>query len=198
MKYFTKNMWRGSQRFGPEADECRGLRGRIGEQAYDFFAETDIHDAELIDVRIIDGNRPAQLEEPVRPWQNLMPYPVRIELTVLDARERYVWRVVYSSVRSALIDFPSSDPLFTRGESGFDDLGYHELTDAGGGLLRHEILFSSGAILAFQFKELEISSTPARAKSLTLSNRVFAATCAPGTGQNQRRCSSARTRADPI
>jgi hypothetical protein len=80
----------------------------------------------------------------------------------LDARDQYVWRVVYSSVRLVLIDFPSADPLFNRGVGGFDDLGYHELTDAGDGLLRHEILFSSGAVLAFQFKEVEISSTPAR------------------------------------
>jgi hypothetical protein len=80
----------------------------------------------------------------------------------LDANDKTVWQVVYSTTRSVLVDFPSSDPLFNRGLGGFDDLGYHELTDAGGGFLRHEVLFSSGAVLAFEFKSVVVSSTPAR------------------------------------
>jgi hypothetical protein len=36
--------------------------------------------------------------------------------------------------RLVLEDFPSSDPLFKRGVGDFDDLGYHELMDAGDGL----------------------------------------------------------------
>lgn len=150
-----------------EDEVLAGLLDRVSPQAYDFFAETDLHDAELLDVRVIDGSRPAPPDEPARPWQGLMAYPVRVELTVLDACQQYVWRLVYSSVRAALMDFPSSDPLFDRGEGGFDDLGYHELTDAGDGLLRHEILFSSGAVLAFRFKEVEIFSNPARAGAIS-------------------------------
>jgi hypothetical protein len=178
MKYFTKAMWRGSQQIGPEAEQnhlqwvrafeehranLEGLRGRVGEQVHDFFANTDIHDAELLDVHIIDGSRPAPLCEPARPWQSLTAHPVRVKLMILDALDQYVWRVVYSSTRLVLIDFPSDDPLFNRGGGGFEDLGYHELTDAGDGFLRHEILFSSGAILAFEFKDVVISSTLARA-----------------------------------
>lgn len=88
---------------------------------------------------------------------------MRVELTILDAFDQYVWRVAYSSTRLVLIDFPSNDPLFKRGAGGFDDLGYHELTEAGNGFLRHEMLFRSGAILAFEFKHVVISSTVARA-----------------------------------
>jgi hypothetical protein len=163
MKYFTKSMWRGSQQVGPEAKQNRvqwerafeayranleALRRRVGEEAYKFFADANVHDAELLDVRIVDGSRPAPLGEAARPWQSLMAYPVRVELTILDAHDENVWRVVYSSTRSVLIDFPSDDPLFSRGVGGFDDLGYHELTDAGDEFLRHEVLFSSGAVLA--------------------------------------------------
>lgn len=110
----------------------------MGEQAYDFFVNTDIHDAELLDVRVIDGSRPAPLGEPARLWQSMTACPVRVELTILDARDQYVWRLVYSSTRLVLIDFPSDEPLFDRG-GGFEDLGYHELTDAGDGFLRHEV-----------------------------------------------------------
>jgi hypothetical protein len=177
MKYFTKSMWRGSQQVGPEAVEnhaqwqqafeayrhhLEALRGRVGDAAYKFFVEADVHDAELLDVRIVDGSRPAPLGEPARPWQSLTAYPVRVEVAILDAQDEYVWRLVYSSTRTVLIDFPSDDPLFNRGFGGFDDLGYHELTDAGGGFLRHELLFSSGAIVAFEFKDVAISSTSAR------------------------------------
>jgi len=177
MRYFTKSMWRGSQQIGPEAEEnhvkwqrafeayrasLELLRGRVGEEAFMFFAEADIHDAELLDLRVVDGSRPAPLGEPARPWQSLSEYPVRVELTLLDAQDENVWRIVYSTARSVVVDFPSNDPLFNRGLGGFDDLGYHELTDAGGGFLRHEVLFSSGAVLAFEFKDVAVSSTPAR------------------------------------
>jgi hypothetical protein len=177
MKYFTKSLWRGSQQVGIEAGEnhtqwqqafeayrhnLETLRERVGDAAYKFFAEIDVHDAELLDVRIVDGSRPAPLGEPARPWQSLTAFPVRAEMGILDAQDEYVWRLVYSSTRTVLIDFPSGDPLFNRGVAGFNDLGYHELTDAGGGFLRHELLFSSGAIVAFEFKDIAISSTLAR------------------------------------
>lgn len=177
MKYFTKSMWRGSQQIGPEAEENHvqwqqafeayranlgALRDRVAENAFKFFADADLHDAELLDLRVVDGSRPAPLGEPARPWQSLTAYPVRVELTILDAHDEHVWHLVYSATRSVLVDFPSNDPLFNRGVGGFDDLGYHELTDAGGGFLRHEVLFGSGAVLAFEFKNVAVSSTPAR------------------------------------
>jgi hypothetical protein len=86
MKYFTKSMWRGSQWVGPEAEEnhaqwqiafesyrrnLEALRGRVDDEAYRFFTDADIHDAELLDLRISDGSRPASLSEPARPWQSL-------------------------------------------------------------------------------------------------------------------------------
>jgi hypothetical protein len=177
MKYFTKSMWRGSQQTGALADESHiqwqqafqayranleGLRDRIADAAYTFFAEADIHDAELLDLRTIDGSRPAPLGEPARPWQSPTEWPVRVELTMLDAYDEKVWQIVYSCTRSILVDFPSDDPLFQRGPCGFDDFGYQELTDVGGGFLRHEIMFRSGAVLAFEFRNVATSSWPAR------------------------------------
>ena len=176
MKYFTKSMWRGSQQAGilhvenhlqyQRAFESYrvnldDLRPRVGDSVWDFFANIDVHDAELLDLRIVDGSRPAPLGEPARPWQCITTYPVRVELTLLDAFDQYVWRLWYSAVRLVLIDFPSDDPLLGS-DGGFEDLGYHELTDAGGGFLRHEMLFSTGAVVAFEFKQVGIASTPAR------------------------------------
>lgn len=76
-------MWARAQRqASPEAEEnhlqwsrafesyranLERLRGRVSEQAYGFFADVDIHDAELLDVRVIDGSRPVPLGEPAAP-----------------------------------------------------------------------------------------------------------------------------------
>jgi hypothetical protein len=38
-----------------------------------------------------------------------------------------------------------------------DDWGYHELTDAGDGFLRHEVLFSWGGTLLTEFRELKVT-----------------------------------------
>jgi hypothetical protein len=37
-----------------------------------------------------------------------------------------------------------------------EDWGYHELSDAGDGFLRHEVLFSSGAIVLVEFRDLSV------------------------------------------
>jgi hypothetical protein len=40
--------------------------------------------------------------------------------------------------------------------NGFEDWGYHELNDAGDGFLRHEILFSSGAVVLIEFRAVSV------------------------------------------
>ena len=42
----------------------------------------------------------------------------------------------------------------------FDDWGYHELSGAENGFLRHEILFATGALLLFEFKNIAVSNVP--------------------------------------
>ncbi len=54
------------------------------------------------------------------------------------------------------------DPLVAPGTGGFDDLGYHKPTEANDGFLRHELLFRSGAILAFESTDIALSSGPVR------------------------------------
>jgi len=68
------------------------------------------------------------------------------------------WKVSYNTVRRVMIDFPSEQPLFYQQGEGFGDWGYHELTDAESGFLRHEVLFASGAVLLFEFREVVVTS----------------------------------------
>jgi hypothetical protein len=174
MQYFTKELWAGAQSSGTSRDnhakweqaaaQYRGqletLKPRMPSASFEFFSEADVHDGELLDVRIIDGSRPAQLTERPRPWRSDVRFPVRAELVVLDAYDELIWSLSYNSLRQVLVDFPSSDPLFYSPGDGFGDWGYHELTDAGDGILRHEILFSTGATLLFEFQIVEVSSRP--------------------------------------
>jgi hypothetical protein len=86
--------------------------------------------------------------------------PGSVDLSVLDAWDKLVWRLSYKTVRRILVDYPTEQPLFYREGNGFGDWGYHELTDAGSGFLRHEVLFRTGAVLLFEFAEVEITSGP--------------------------------------
>jgi hypothetical protein len=174
MKYFTPSMWLGLQGSSEQSGEnhrrwesafkeyrqqLAALRGRLSGEAFSFFDEADIHDGELLSFRIVDGSRAALLTNRASPWETLLNYPVRVELAVLDARDELVWHLSYSVLRSVVVDYPGQETLFYQVGAGFGDWGYHELTDAGNGFLRHEILFASGSSLAIEFKGLAVERT---------------------------------------
>ena len=174
MRYFTRELWLAAQKVETQ-DQCfkdmklateqyvaqlTQLQSRLNPEAYKFFAEADVHDGELLDLVIEDGSRPAPLSQPPHPWKRTRKYPVAARLSVLDGWDRLVWKLSYKDVRRILVDFPSNDPLFHRDGDGFGDWGYHELTDAGNGFLRHEVLFCTGAELIFEFKEITVECLP--------------------------------------
>jgi hypothetical protein len=183
MRYFTALMWQGvQQRSGEQLDETyrkwdlalqeyrqqlAALRSRLDDEAFVFFDEADVHDGELLELRIMDGSRPAPLTSPARPWETSMNYPVRVELAVLDAKEEFLWRLSYTGLRRVIVDFPGEQTLFYRTGEGFGDWGCHELTDAGNSFLRHEVLFASGSILTVEFKGVAVAKTPYRQTPLS-------------------------------
>jgi hypothetical protein len=156
-------MWQ--QAFREYREQLATLRSRLNEDAYSFFDNADVHDGELLELRVVDGSRPPPLSEPRRPWDTVCNYPVKAEITVLDAFDQFVWTISYSSLRRTTIDYPGAEPLFYRTGEGFGDWGYHELTDAGDSFLRHEILFATGSILMFEFKHVAVRKAPARCPS---------------------------------
>jgi hypothetical protein len=146
--------------------ELEALRGRVGADAYVFFAKADVHDGELLTLSIIDGNRPAPLDQPPREWTSEPGFPVGVSLRVLDAYDRFVWTVEYGQVRSVRIHYSAEADLFPSGSGGgfgFGDWGYDELRDAGNGFLVHEVLFATGASVLIEFKDVTVRSVPARA-----------------------------------
>lgn len=146
MRYFTRELWRGLQqpqtldetllRYRQASEEygtqLESLRPRLSHDAYQFFREADVHDGELLELSVADGSRSTPLTEAAaRPWTLSGDYPVTVKLTVIDASEKLVWHISYKSVRRALIDYPTENPLFhNSAQEGFGDWGNHELTDA--------------------------------------------------------------------
>jgi hypothetical protein len=161
MKYFTKKLWRDSPATtdaGPAAawnrarraywKELDAMRPQFAPGVFAFFERADVHEGELLYIDVIDGSRPAHLHAP--------PHPVRVKLALLDVYKRFTWTLHYGAVRRVVVDFPSAAPLIRPNEAGFGLLGFHELTDCGGGFFRHEILFASGATLLVEFRDVDV------------------------------------------
>jgi len=92
--------------------ELAAIKTRLNEDVYSFFADADLHDGELLELRVIDGSRPAPLSAPAHEWQTVIGYPVKAELAVLDAMDEFVWRVSYSALRRIVVEFPGNEALF--------------------------------------------------------------------------------------
>ena len=171
MKLFTKQLWLSAQNpdnlksydrdwqraYDEYRAELQKLQPRLANDAYKFFAEADVHDGELLDLIVIDGSRPAPLSEKARLWTEPGNYPLQAKVEVLDSYDKFIWRLWYKNVRRLVVDFPTQEPMFYSDGEGFGDWGYHELSDAGNGFFRHEVLFATGAILLFEFKEIAVS-----------------------------------------
>ena len=181
MRYFTRQLWldaqapgeagresddRWAEAFKAYARQLESLRHRLRPDVFAFFQDADVHDGALTELRIRDfdpaGAKPAPIAEPPGaddgaddgPWEG--PYRVTVELTVAtwnDGRHTQ-WTLRYARLRRILVDFPSESPLFYHPGDGFEDWGYHELSDAGDGFLRHEVLFSSGSTVLVEFRDL--------------------------------------------
>lgn len=162
MRYLTKELWQSAQEPG-KLDEYESnwhkayqdyvqqlshLRDRLTPESYRFFLDADLHDGALVKLEVEGGNT------------KNYSYPASAKLIASDASNEYAWHMSYGSLRRVVIDYPSADPLFYSSGEGFGDWGYHELTDAGEGFLRHEILFATGSVILFEFKEFSISKQP--------------------------------------
>ena len=170
MRYFTKQLWRAAQvadaidatrlRWEAASVEYRrqleNLRPRLSADAVAFFTMANVHDAELMSLEVHDASRPAPRSEPARVWRASARNPVSVRLSLLDAEERFLWSLHYVSIRRCVVDFPSDDPLFHAPGTGFGDLGYHELTDAGDDFLRHELLFATGATITLESRNVTV------------------------------------------
>jgi hypothetical protein len=166
LKYFTPELWASWSEPGyiappPERDpfvlyrrELETLRNRVAPEVYSFFIEADVHDGTLVEFAIREGVPLSPSTAVADAAVEERQLPVGVALAVEDGWGRFKWTLHYTGVRRVDVRYAAED--WAR---GFDDWGYQELTDAGGGFLRHEVLFASDSILLVEFLGIEITRT---------------------------------------
>lgn len=163
MKYFTKEIWSGhnsrsksdwayeqsvlnTREYTRQLEE---LKPRLTEEMHRFFTTENLHDGRLLDFtagdRInFDVHGPDKFD--------ISAHDHSVQMRVLGENLDVLYTLRYAGVRRAIFDYPTDDPLFHEEGRHIDDWGYDELTDAGGGYLRHEVLFASGTTILIEFK----------------------------------------------
>jgi hypothetical protein len=175
MKYFKKELWAasnsddGNERKQAEAEwyrkfseyekQLEQIRLRLSASASKFFGKVSLHDGTLLSLSVGDALDSTE-EIPIRRRKTQM----RIIVTSIDNPGTYTLQ--YSGIRQAVVDFPSATPLFYDLGDSFGDWGYDELTDAGDGFFRHEVLFASGATIAIEFKHFKHKRIPKKKNSV--------------------------------
>jgi hypothetical protein len=162
MKYFTKEIWAGWQssdnKVQSEADRAwetalarykrqqHKLMPRLSKNAQIFFKKHSLHDGLLLSACIGDSLRHISLKKPYR-------HRTTVELTILDAWPKYIYRLTYKGIKS--IKVHSDNSLFPLKESLFGDWGYDELIPSGRNHFQHNILFQTGTEISIVFQEFK-------------------------------------------
>jgi hypothetical protein len=81
-----------------------------------------------------------------------------VRLFVLSDRiDQHCYTLEYKNIDKIELNYPGKIKLFPMGMfSNLGDWGYDELTSIANGLFRHEILFSSGATIVVDFKQVPV------------------------------------------
>jgi len=168
MKYFTAKMWDDLQREGKVGQQAfklwderyaayhrqlKRLSGRVGSRTFRFFSQGLIHDCPLISFTVRDKRGEYYLAG--RRRRGTTP-PTSAEIELVSSYEHKRYFLIYSRVTRIEFSFSGKDELFFCEEDGLGDCGYDELSSAGKGRLRHEILFSSGSTLLLEFEKISV------------------------------------------
>lgn len=169
MKYFKKELWAapnfGTDEEAEQADaewklnlaeyqtQLELLRPRLSSNASKFFGKVWLHDGTLLSFTVGDAIDSTE-EIPLKKRKTR----VRMVVTSIDNNATYI--LSYTGIRHVNVDFPSDKPLFWELGDSFGDWGYDELTDAGDGFFRHEVLLASGATIAIEFRHFKHKRIP--------------------------------------
>jgi hypothetical protein len=162
MKYITKEIWSGwnskdeklkKQAFEESerslklyAEDLEKLRSQLGENNFNFFKE-GLHDGRIISFNVGEGIDLDYEREGAFTIAEFSETKVKIE--VLEAYFEEIYSLKYEQIQKVVFDFPSDKPLWGY---SIGDWGYDEISAIENGYFRHEILFSSGAIILIEFQ----------------------------------------------
>jgi hypothetical protein len=81
-----------------------------------------------------------------------------VRLFVLSDRiDQHCYTLEYKNIDKIELNYPGKIKLFPMGMfPNLGDWGYDELTSIANGLFRHEILFSSGATIVVDFRQVSV------------------------------------------
>ena len=139
-------------------EQLEQIRPRLSVEAYEFFAKITnprLHGDTLLSFSVGDG---INISPPDLFTFEKHHRETSVTMRVLCHHEDEIYILNYKQIGRTVFDFPTTEPLFHADEYPIADWGYDELTVVDDEYLRHEILFSSGAIIAIDFKEFSYST----------------------------------------
>ena len=130
------------------------LRARLAD-AWTFFDSVSLHDGTLLALRVgddIDKNFPKYRSTLVN--RRILS----VELEALHHTETQLYTLRYERLHRVVFDFPSPEPWYMRfgASTPLDDWMADEITAVDDQILRHEVLFSSGATLLVEFEKVTV------------------------------------------
>jgi hypothetical protein len=169
MKYFTPQMWIGfnsprskaalkswDSRLKAYRQNLKKVLPGLNSQAQRFFRDALIlHDGTLTRMEV--GDRIGNVDGGAgRDLVNRRGAAVRL-FVLSDIVNQRCYILEYKNIKRVELNFPGRVVLFPIGtNANFGDWGYDELTSPEKGLFRHEILFSSGATIAIDCREISV------------------------------------------
>jgi hypothetical protein len=160
MRYFKPELWRDSNshrgRTVRTADkkwtgalnryrrDLKKLMPDLSVSARRFFGRVSLHDAALVSF-LVDRESPKK--------------GLRVTGVFLHPSNGRAYSLSYSQVTRLEVSHPGRLPLFDDMRMSIGSWGYDELTRAGGGALRHEILFSTGTTIVIEFERFRYATS---------------------------------------
>jgi hypothetical protein len=140
--------------------QFNALKHRLPDDVWTFFDSVSLHDGTLVALRVgddIDKRFPTYRSILVNKRQ------LSVALEVLNHDETRLFALRYERLHRVAFDFPTADPWYLRfadrGSNPIDDWMADEVTAVDENVLRHEVLFSSGATLLLDFELISVRST---------------------------------------
>jgi hypothetical protein len=143
------------------------LKARLPESVWTFFDSVSLHDGTLIALRVGDD-----IDKRFPTYGSILVNKrhLSVDLEVLNREETLLCALRYDRLHRVAFDFPTAEPWYSRfadrGSNPIDDWMSDELTAIDERLLRHEVLFSSGATLLLDFETISVRSTVVEGRRL--------------------------------
>jgi hypothetical protein len=169
MKYFTPQMWLGfngprskaalgtwDRRFEAYQTNLKPILPKLNPRARRFFQHALVlHDGTLTRMEVGDRISDAG-GKATRNIANRRQLVVRL-FVLSDRIDQHCYTLEYKNIDRIELNYPGKVKLFPIGMfSNLGDWGYDELTSVANGLFRHEILFSSGATIIIDFRQVSV------------------------------------------